>query len=354
MILYYRLLGAKIGRNVIISPDTILGEYDLLDIGDDVLLDGCICRPFAGERNSSMYLGRIVIGKNSKIGLKSHISPGSVLPKETFIGPSSSSHEKSTPDDYHGSINGQVPKSQILLRILVIFPAEVPVLFLSSIPWMAGLYGMTKKQPSITNDSVKNVITWWASPRRIAFRYLSSTLDTVIGPFFWFATIVGIRILLDNTIGKAAPHSAAERTKTDIFRRNLMETLLPRGDLSPITRLFGLHYEFTSMAIRAMGGKVGKNIYWPYTGLGIQDFSLITIGNDVVFGAKSFAVTSDGLGSYPIKIQNGAMVSDRVILSPGSTIGNNTLFGSGTLAKRHQVYASDTIWLGIRAVGQFL
>jgi acetyltransferase-like isoleucine patch superfamily enzyme len=158
--------------------------------------------------------------------------------------------------------------------------------------------------------------------------------------------LVGIRILIDRVIGKASPHSAEDRTQTDIFRRNLMEMLVPRGDLKRITRLFGLHYEFTSMAIRALGGKVGKNIYWPGQGPEIQDFSLITVGNDVVFGSRSFVVTSDSLGSAPVEIQDRAMVGDRVILSPGSTIGKNTLLGSGTLAKRHQTYATDTVWLG--------
>jgi acetyltransferase-like isoleucine patch superfamily enzyme len=345
------LLGAKIGGNVTISPEAVLGEYDLLDIGDNVLLDGCICRPFACERNSSMFLGRIVIGKNARIGLKSLVSPGSVLPDDTFIGPNSASHEINPLDDSHGSINGLVPEFPTLLSVLVIYLAKILVIFLSSIPWMVGYYGMATKQPSVMSDGVKNIITWWASPRRIAFRYLTLTLDNIVGPFFWFAALVGIRILIDRVIGSASPHSAEDRTQTDIFRRNLMEILVPRGDLKRITRLFGLHYEFTSMAIRALGGKVGKNIYWPGQGPEIQDFNLITVGNDVVFGSRSFVVTSDSLGSAPVEIQDGAMVGDRVILSPGSTIGKNTLLGSGALAKRHQTYAADTVWLGNRDGG---
>jgi len=311
-----------------------------------VLLDSCICRPFACERNSSMFLGRIIIGKNASIGLKSLVSPGSVLPDGTFIGPNSSSHEINPLDDSHGSIKGQVPEDPILLLVLVTYLAKILVLFLSSIPWMVGHYSMATKKPSVMSDNVKNIITWWASPRRIAFRYLSLTLDNIVGPFFWFAALVGIRILIDRVIGKASSHSAEDRTQADIFRRYLMEMLVPRGDLKPITRLFGLHYEFTSMAIRALGGKVGKNIYWPGQGPEIQDFSLITVGNDVVFGSRSFVVTSDSLGSAPVEIQDRAMVGDRVILSPGSTIGKNTLLGSGTLAKRHRTYAADTVWLG--------
>ena len=125
-----------------------------------------------------------------------------------------------------------------------------------------------------------------------------------------------------------------------------MEALVPRGDIKSVTRLFGSHYEFTSLAFRAMGGRVGKNVYWPGSGIRLQDFNLTTIGNDVVFGGGSFLCTSDGLGSSTVEIQDGAMVADRVILSPGSTIGKNTMLGSGTLTKRHQACAPDTVWLG--------
>jgi hypothetical protein len=87
-----------------------------------------------------------------------------------------------------------------------------------------------------------------------------------------------------------------------------MAILLPKSELRPITRLFGMHYDFTSTAIRALGGKVGKAIYWPGTDLGIQDFDMVTIGNHVFFGSPSYLITSDALGSAPIEIQDGANV----------------------------------------------
>lgn len=40
-VLFYRLLGAKIGKNVTLVPSAKLGEYDLIEIGDNVTLDTC-------------------------------------------------------------------------------------------------------------------------------------------------------------------------------------------------------------------------------------------------------------------------------------------------------------------------
>jgi hypothetical protein len=157
-----------------------------------------------------MYLGRIVIGKNCQIGLKSHISPGSVLPQDTFIGPNSSSHEINPLNDPNGSTNGQGPDCHVFLWVLLIYPAKIAVLLFSTLPWMTGYYCMAAKQPSVTSDSVKNIISWQA--QRLSWRYLSVTLSTVLGPFFWFAAVVGVKKLVDTSIGKVSAHSADGRT----------------------------------------------------------------------------------------------------------------------------------------------
>lgn len=41
---YYRLMGARIGARVIIDPSAVLGEFDLLELGDDALVDAQVRR----------------------------------------------------------------------------------------------------------------------------------------------------------------------------------------------------------------------------------------------------------------------------------------------------------------------
>ena len=119
--------------------------------------------------------------------------------------------------------------------------------------------------------------------------------------------------------------------------------------LHKLTELFGTHYEATSIFMRLMGARVGRNVYWPGTGPSIQDFHLVYIGNDVVFGSRSHLVTSDGTGSDCIRINDGAMVADRVILLPGVVLGNKSVMGSGALTRRNASYAANTTWVGSNA-----
>ena len=152
-------------------------------------------------------------------------------------------------------------------------------------------------------------------------------------------------------IGKSKHQNADQRTQKDDFRRDLMKALVPGGSLHRVMKLFGSHYGFTSMAFRAMGGTAGKRIYWPGTAPSVQDFDLVDIGNDVVFGSRSHIVTTDSLGSSPVKAQHGAMIADRVVLSPGTTVGSRSILGSGALTRRGQTCDEDTVWVGSKNGG---
>lgn len=113
-----------------------------------------------------------------------------------------------------------------------------------------------------------------------------------------------------------------------------------------MTELMGQHYEGTSIAIRLLGGRIGKRVYWPGTGPSIGDYHLLDIGNDVVFGSRAHLVTSDGTGSEMIKVGDRAMIADRVTLLPGVHIGDKTTMGSGALTRRNKFYADGGIFVG--------
>ncbi|CZR62462.1 related to coenzyme a synthetase [Phialocephala subalpina] len=344
-IIYLRLLGANIGTDVTIEPGTTLGEYDLLTIGDNVHLDRCICRPFAAERNTSMYLGSINIGSGSSVGLKSYIAAGSILPPDTFIGANSSSYEVG---DYDTSDRRRSPTPNPWLQLFCIMPIQVLVMFVSSLPWMGGLFGIVMNEPLKSVDSVKTVIIWWATPHRISFHYFAQALNVSVRPFVWFALLVVIKCLLNIFCGRATPRTVEDRTQGDRFRSQLLNALAPHGSLVSLTKLFGSHYEVTSMAVRAMGGKVGRRVYWPGTGPTIEDFDLLDIGDDVVFGSRSHIITSDAKGSDVVRIGSGTMVADRVVLSPGVEVGERTVLGSGAFLKRYQRCVPDSVWIGNR------
>ncbi|RKF60885.1 hypothetical protein OnM2_046021 [Erysiphe neolycopersici] len=348
MLMYYRALGARIGCGVVIEPDTQLGEYDLLKIDDNVHLNRCICRPFACESNTQIFLGEIRIGRDCSIGLKSYVAPGSFIPANTYIGPNTSTYEKDDPvEDHQGATYGKLPKPHFLLRVFAIFPLQMIVLFISSLPWMIALIGVVESKPAgNARLGVLTIIRWWALPRRIAFHYVAAVSHVILSPLFRLVCIIFIKNLLDKICGKKKSCSIENLTSLEIFRTGLMDALEPNKSFHVATKLFGSHYEATSIAARALGAKVGKGVYWPGTGPHIDDFDLLDIGDHVVFGSRSYLVNRDGHGSLGIKIEAGAMIADRVVLSPGTTIGYRAVMGSGATTRRNQFCPSDSVWIG--------
>ncbi|EEP81832.1 predicted protein [Uncinocarpus reesii 1704] len=342
--LYFRLLGARIGKGTVIHKHAILSEYDLLDIGDNVTVDNCICRPFAVERNTSMLLQRIRIGCNSSIGLKTVIAPGTVLAPGTCIGPNSSSWETEDATEANRDLSSsKITQPHWLVRLLFVEPLVLLIHGISALPWLAGLVGMVIRRPKTSGDVFREIAYWFTTPIRFGYHYLARVLGVVVGPMVFFLLLLIVKRLIDLLCG---PEKHRKRSQLKRAQFSLMERLIPNGDPKILSSLFGSHYELTSVVIRLLGGRVGSRVYWPGVGPTIQDFSLVSIGNDVVFGSRSHIVTSDGLGSEPIVIGDGAMIADRTIILPGTEVGRGAILGTGTLTRRNRSYPSDSVWVG--------
>jgi acetyltransferase-like isoleucine patch superfamily enzyme len=83
--LFFRLMGAKIGRNVYINSWNLNDAY-LLEIEDDVVIGGksdISCHTFEG---GCLVLDPIRIGKGTLIGTRCYVSPGVVIGRECVIG----------------------------------------------------------------------------------------------------------------------------------------------------------------------------------------------------------------------------------------------------------------------------
>ena len=341
------MLGAKIGAGVKIAQAATLAEYDLLTIEDGANLDKCICRGFAAEQNTTMFLGKVHIGKNASVGLSSVVAPGTSLPEGACIGPNSSSWEIQDAEESNRDLSSnRVPGAHFLLELLVCIPISGVINLCKASPWIAGLVGIVRLEPTQSVDLIKSIVDWFAEPYRIGFHYLALILNAYFGPLAWFIAVFLLKKLLDLTIGKLRPSSVQNRSQWQKLRMSLLKKIAPVGTFHKLTELFGSHYEFTSIFYRAMGARIGQRVYWPGTGPAFQDFDLLDIGDNVVFGSRSHLVTSDGSGSDYVRVGNGAMISDRVVLLPGSTVGDRTVLGSGALTRRNKEYAADTVWVG--------
>ncbi|KAI0873340.1 hypothetical protein GGS24DRAFT_517765 [Hypoxylon argillaceum] len=346
---YYRLLGAKIGSGVTLKR-VQLGEWDLLDIGDNVTLDRCVVRPMAGEHNTTMYLGKITIGRDASVGVSSVVAPGTTIPAGACIGARSSSWELQDASEENRDLSAtKAPKSHWVISALGVFPLQVISKFIYNLPWLLGLIGLVLPEAQQLRSGLITILHWFSEGERVGWYYFARFLRTFFGPFFVFAFVILIRKLVAVAFGPLRPTMAAGRSSIDQWRMTLMNSLMPNTTLFELTHLFGQHYEATSVAIRMLGGKAGRRIYWPGTGPSIGDYELLDVGNNVVFGSRSHLVTSDGIGSGYVTIKSDAMIADRVVACPGVVVGEGTTLGSGCLTKRGKAYEPNGVYVGSKA-----
>jgi acetyltransferase-like isoleucine patch superfamily enzyme len=83
--MFFRIIGAKIGKNVQINT-WFLNDAYLLEIGDNVVIGGktdVSCHSFEG---GSLILNNVTIGCHTLIGQRCYISPGTTIGENSVIG----------------------------------------------------------------------------------------------------------------------------------------------------------------------------------------------------------------------------------------------------------------------------
>jgi acetyltransferase-like isoleucine patch superfamily enzyme len=300
-----------------------------------------------------MYLAKIRLGRHSAAGLKTVIAPGTDLPENVCLGINSSSWEWQDADESnYTQLATQIPMPHWLLWIFVSLPILVAVNIATLLPWIAALPILSVSHVPVRGTATTlHLVSWLASPTRVGLHFVLRILNTLCVPVIRLSIVVLLKYTIDSMVGKIQPGLAAQRSQVDRFRMDLFARLIPEGNIKEITTFFGAHYEFTSMVVRSLGGKVGKRVYWPGSGPSIQNFDLIDVGDDVVFGSYAHLITSDGIGCDYVRISEGAMVADRVAILAGCQVRKRALMGSGTLTRRNTVYAEDSTWLGSKSGG---
>ena len=76
--LFYRLMGARIGRNVVINTCNMF-DFDLIEIGDDTMLGGdAVVIGHVGE-GGRLHLRPVRIGRRCTVGQSAVVFPGAVM-----------------------------------------------------------------------------------------------------------------------------------------------------------------------------------------------------------------------------------------------------------------------------------
>ncbi|KAJ7246783.1 acetyl-CoA synthetase-like protein [Mycena haematopus] len=344
-ILYYRLLGARVGKGVKISKHARLSEYDLLTFGDGCIVDNALIRGFCVEREGFFTLDRISIGRYATVNTYTQISPGAVVPDNSVYGPHASSHDSPSPQRFAAYNNSIIPDPNLLLKIFVAWPVIFFVYFVSYIPWFTAVWFMMYETTILKGNlnALESVVDWFATPERVYFHALSRIVRALLTPLLR----VALGILVKRTFGLNKPTSIyAQPTQIALLRRYINSHILSQSALRAAFSILGTHYEAVSIVYRAMGAKIGRRVYWPGSGIFCLDPELLEIGDDVVFGSRSEIFTTDRDGTGKVTVGNGAMIADRVVLLPGVRIGKFTIMGSGALGLRDTEYRDGSTWLG--------
>eukprot|EP00929_Paragymnodinium_shiwhaense_P104661 TRINITY_DN6927_c0_g1_i2.p1 TRINITY_DN6927_c0_g1~~TRINITY_DN6927_c0_g1_i2.p1 ORF type:complete len:1712 (+),score=350.83 TRINITY_DN6927_c0_g1_i2:139-5274(+) len=350
-VLYWRLLGARIGNNVTISSTTKISEPDLLTIGDNCVLDGCTVRPFAMNPGGCMVLRPIVMGSKSVVCTKSVIAGGAKLATGTCIGPLSSSHEiRDAKEENRVVLPGAGPP--LWLRVLCGYPLIFAQKFLAFTPVLMVIQCMANARAGWDIDTETNTIgaalNYFSAPQRIVFYLFLRVVLKICTPVLELSYALLVKRTIIGTFKATPAGQDPDISSWQRFRSWLLAQIIPDAHLCGVLPLLGRHYEAVSFLYRLLGVKVGKRVYWPGSGFRFAEPDLVEIGDYVVFGSRSQIFTTDANHNRrKVIIEAGANVSDRCVLLPGTIVKTGAVMGSGALSKADTVYEAG-VYVGSR------
>ena len=319
--MYMCLMGAHVGRNVRVSVDAHIGDYDLLSFDDDVVID-----PRAYVRASTcsdfmLCLEPITVGKRVLLSRGACVSPGATIPDDTVVLPNTSSHNGTVEKNTH-MCEMIAPRVSLRYRFLLGYPCLVLLRILQSIP-LSIVIG-THNVLDIKRLFYTLVMVYSVSAPIIRIAYTIVIKNAFLGRF-----IIGRPNDFEN------------------FKYWMMSNLLPQPDLAGVQTLVGAHWAPTSWILRALGVHVGKRVFWPGSGVDIDAYDLVTIEDDVVWGSRSFVQCRNTKGNaQTVVMRAGSNVADRCIIYRGARIGRNTCMGTGSVALENTDYGDGTLWIG--------
>lgn len=345
LVLYYRLLGMSVGKNVKLSPKAAFGEFDLLKIGDNVSIDKeVLLRCMCFDRGTLCFKA-IEIGSNVSLAQRVQVAPGTKVLQNSCFGPLSSSYDMSSCKPEYRSFNAVTFVSPVwYLRVIFGYPLLAIVWAISNIPVYALMFLMAAQPWHLRElQYLADAMEWFTTPDRVIFYFAIRATRGTIQPCLKLLLCLMIKFLW---VGRFKPGPRNDPRSLDVFNCWLMGSLMQGGNFCGVSDLFGKHYEMTSWLYRLFGAKIGQRVYWPGSGFEMVEYDLLEVGNDVVFGSRSVLQPRDAHESLAIKIGDSANVSDRCFLLGGTTVEACAVLGSGSLGHKHSLFKRGSVSVG--------
>ena len=325
---WYRALGARIGKNVLLWTSKI-HDHDLICLGDNIFAyDDSILNPHI-VMNGKLVFSTLTIGSDVIIGQGACVGPEnccnrpiivpskSILPPLSFFGENSTitSFQNFQPPPEYGR-----PRISLYSRLLVFIFAEM--------------------------TEVISLV-----PAIICIDYMSNTESTLVllicdvllgGIISLFTTLILFASVLRLAQGLMhlypQYHSAAaylvlmlsSRLTSDMVSISLFES-------TPLI----------SWYLRLLGAKIGRRCRLTFP-KGVSDFSKLHFGDDVFTGSNLHVVTNVNYSnrSRVIHIGNNVVITNSVVILEGVEISDDCMIGDMTLVDASQRYEPGYAYVG--------
>ncbi|MDQ6815463.1 MAG: amino acid adenylation domain-containing protein [Bacteroidota bacterium] len=346
---FFRLLGARVGRNTEISTASSV-THPLLEIGDDAFVADAVTLGEADVRAQQLILGKTIINHNSFIGNSALIPQGYNLPSNMLIGvlstpPDATQLAASAAKDWFGSPGIPMPQRQqsnpfantlttnppfarrlarsIIEFIRIILPETAIIVF--SILFIAFAHDL------IVEESTLKIIAFL--------------------PLYYLA-FIGIPALLLTVVLKWVFAGKYKALQKPMWTRKvwLSEAITTTYEALAIPFLldFLRGTPWLPLCLRLFGTKTGKRVYMNTTD--ITEFDMVNIGTDAALnedsGPQTHLFEDRVMKVGGIKIGERTSIGARSIILYDTTIGNDVKIDALSLIMKGEVLSPNTSWIG--------
>ena len=343
---WYRLLGAKVGRDAEIS--TALGVVpDMLTLGDETFIADAVLLGDEEIDGGWMTMQPTVVSRRSFVGNGAYIPDGTTLPENVLVGVLSRAPEAGrmkSGDTWLGSPAMHLPARETVAG----FPESLT--FRPS-PWRRLARGLIEAfrivAPHAIVISAGYAIVLAVMPTAGAGRWDEVAWDlTIYGLWFGLATYVFVAVFKWLLIGRYKQRAVP--MWTPFVWLSEATTNLYEGIAVPNFMRYLRGTPWLPWALNLLGCRIGKGVYLDTTD--ITEFDCVRIGDHAELNALTCPQThlfEDRVMKIDeVRIGRQVNVGPRTTVLYSASVADNVQLGPMTLVMKGESLPADTRWAG--------
>ena len=364
---WYRLLGAKVGKNAEIS--TAMGVVpDMLTLGDDSFIADAVMLGDEEIRQGWMHLKPTVVGSRSFVGNGAYVPDGSQIPDDVLIGVQSRVPTNEQMQQAHTGKamsdegQGQTPQGQTWFG--------TPAIRLPARETIIGYDPKLTFAPSTARFISRAFIEGLRIVLPLSFIIgvgysivelmldVEENYDTAMailallgcGVLYGLGSIVFVALLKWLLVGKYRPRSAPMWTLFVWISEAI--TSLYEAIVIPSINNYLRGTVYLPWVMRLFGAKIGRRAWLDSTDM--TEFDCVTLGDDCELnnhtGPQTHLFEDRIMKIGTVKLGNGVTVRSRSTVLYDTQIHDNVIIEPMTLVMKGEELPSDSIWSGSPAV----